>query len=471
MPPGIPDGPLKGEARAEQSRLLQRGGSDAKVYDVLIAGAGPAGATCAYYARAISDPRTADPSLPPDPAPAKPLSVGLLDKARFPRDKYCGDAWCALALDLLEEMNVLQDIEREGLFVDTLAGGFVSPAGHSFIVNDRAAAEAGGAKNMETRCYAIKRMICDERIVRRAQQTGVELHEEALVERAELVCSQDDPSDRLWLVACKDGRKFQARVLVCADGAASNLARTLGIVTDAPSGVACRQYIKGGTHNFKADGVLLYPEYTLPGYVALFRHYDDSIDVGAYLLPGGTAKEEDIAQIYEEKIKTDPFVSRALGEHAVPLERVKVASLRLGGVARSYDDHVLVVGDAAGQVDGLTGEGIHTGMLGGKLAAATIVEMFQQGNFGAQHGGKLYHKRWMQAFGHDFPLSSAAGKVVFRAPFLMDAVPIAARGKGGKAGSDFFADFGAVMTGVKPKSTFLLRGLHGPLRERRLASF
>jgi hypothetical protein len=41
--------------------------------------------------------------------------VALLEKEHFPRDKFCGDAWCAPALEILEDMGVLQDLEAEGL--------------------------------------------------------------------------------------------------------------------------------------------------------------------------------------------------------------------------------------------------------------------------------------------------------------------------------------------------------------------
>ena len=47
-------------------------------YDLIIVGGGPAGAVAALYARRSG------------------LSVLLLDKARFPRDKVCGDAWSSL---------------------------------------------------------------------------------------------------------------------------------------------------------------------------------------------------------------------------------------------------------------------------------------------------------------------------------------------------------------------------------------
>ena len=267
---------------------------------------------------------------------------------------------------------------------------------------------------------------------------GASLFENALVD----TCTLDEVA-KIWTIRCADKRTFQCRLLICADGAASNVARKLGLVLTAPDGVAARQYVKGGTHNFKADGVLLYPEYTLPGYMALFRHFDDSIDLGAYLLPGGAATESDLPKIYSDNIKTDPFISRELGPNWEPLERVKVASLRLGGVDQSYGDQVLIVGDAAGHIDPLTGEGIHLGMMAGKLAAQTALDMLEKNNL-SKSEAKRYHDAWWKLFGSDFPISSVAGRVVYKAPFLMDAVPIAAASKGsGKAGWFFFFIIGS----------------------------
>jgi hypothetical protein len=52
----------------------------------------------------------------------------------------------------------------------------------------------------------------------------------------------------------------------------------------------------------------------------------------------------------------DPFISAALGPNA-KLERMRAASLRLGsqGLTTSFDDHLLIIGDAAGHIDPLTG--------------------------------------------------------------------------------------------------------------------
>lgn len=84
-------------------------------YDVAIVGAGPSGSTAAFYA-AQSGAR-----------------VALLDKEKFPRDKFCGDAVCTPAIRILEDMGVLQELRdnNEAKFADN--GGFVSPSGLSYI--------------------------------------------------------------------------------------------------------------------------------------------------------------------------------------------------------------------------------------------------------------------------------------------------------------------------------------------------
>lgn len=78
----------------------------------------------------------------------------------------------------------------------------------------------------------------------------------------------------------------------------------------------------------------------------------------------GLPQEKDLARLHNDAIKNDPFISKALGPNA-KIERMKAASLRLGGqgLATTYDDHLLIIGDAAGHIDPLTGEGIHTAIM------------------------------------------------------------------------------------------------------------
>ena len=82
-------------------------------------------------------------------------------------------------------------------------------------------------------------------------------------------------------------------------------------------------------------------------------------------------QEADLKRLHEDGLKRDPFISRAVGP-AAKVERMRVAALRLGsqGVPRSFDDHLLIIGDAAGHIDPLTGEGIHTAMMARPLGSA-----------------------------------------------------------------------------------------------------
>lgn len=81
-----------------------------------------------------------------------------------------------------------------------------------------------------------------------------------------------DSGKGLWTVTLDNSDvTYQGRVLVCADGATSRLAGKLGLVTQAPQGSCSRCYIEGGSHKFKADGVIFYHRGFLPGVSTMHR--------------------------------------------------------------------------------------------------------------------------------------------------------------------------------------------------------
>ena len=90
-------------------------------------------------------------------------------------------------------------------------------------------------------------------------------------------------------------------------------------------------------------------------------------------------QEADLKRLHDGALKSDPFISKAIGPKA-KIERMRAAALRLGsqGVPQSYDDHLIIVGDAAGHIDPLTGEGIHTAMMVRHPPAACHVCSAQQ---------------------------------------------------------------------------------------------
>jgi menaquinone-9 beta-reductase len=156
-------------------------------------------------------------------------------------------------------------------------------------------------------------------------------------------------------------------------------------------------------------------------------------------------------------LREDPFVSRAIGPRAT-VGAMKGAPLRLRGVARSYDDHLLVLGDAAAQIDPLTGEGIQHAMDAAEIAAATLVECLADNELSADRL-RRYQDAWYRAFGADFAWSARIAALCARYPGLLDAGARALR----ENGAPLLAQWAEVMTGARPKTHFLKPSMVGPM--------
>ncbi|HUB07485.1 MAG TPA: NAD(P)/FAD-dependent oxidoreductase [Myxococcales bacterium] len=397
-------------------------------YDVCIAGAGPAGATCAHYLAKAG------------------LRVALLEKARFPRDKICGDAVCFGARRYLDEMGVMAEIveKRQGCWSEL--GGLVAPSGTGFIGNSV-------TFSGEELVIAVKRKILDEKIARAAQRAGAELREHHTFTGATL-------AGGAWTVKVDtdDGpAELRARALVAADGAHSHVTKLLGIDTPPPDGLCSRAYVKAGTHDFDADGVAFYVTDLLPGYAALFREADGDLNFCTYLIPGGRAKLENLREYHEKLLAEHPQISKAVGSRA-EIQKMQGAPLRLGGTRKTYYDHLLVVGDAAGHIDPLTGEGIHTAIEGGFLAAKELAGALAANDLSARRLA-AYERAWMKAFGEDFRWSARMARVYTRFPIFVEASARVMQKEGARA----LYEWGRMMTGAAPKTGFLDPRLFGPI--------
>ena len=193
--------------RIPTSGPYPRGSLPADAYDLVIVGAGPSGSTTGYFSAQAG------------------LKVALLDKESFPRDKYCGDAVCTPAINILTEMGVMQELQKnnEAHFAD--AGGFVSPAGISYIgssllclraamhlVQSCSASWLAGAsveKLGEAAACAVKRINLDMRMAYAARRAGAELREEFEVTAADF-----DKQQGLWTVSASNVR--QSRSAACS---------------------------------------------------------------------------------------------------------------------------------------------------------------------------------------------------------------------------------------------------------------
>jgi len=403
--------------------------SEKKIYDVCIVGAGPAGSTCAYYLT------------------QKGIIPLLLEKKEFPRDKICGDAFPQRAQIHLERMGVLQKLidEKKGRW--TAQGGLVSPGGIVYT----------GDSYAETKSHlviAVKRKIIDEMLCKTAVEAGSVLVENYSVKEVYFNNNQG-----YWTIHPKKGEKppFRAKILILADGASSHIAQSLGIVKGPPQTVCSRSYVKAGTYKFDQDGIIVIPMKLVPGYCALLKEADDDLVFCCYILPFGKTRTENLYKIHHDLIENEAFICEALGPNA-ELEEMKAAPIRFGGTSQSYDNHLLIVGDAAGMIDPLTGEGLQYAMDAAEIAANMIVDAFRKNNF-TKKFFKQYQKRWMKSFGKDFKWSIRMARFCAKHPIFFDAFASLSQKKGDK----FMVKWGKIMTGSKRKLNFFLPNLAFPL--------
>lgn len=401
-----------------------------EIFDVCIVGAGPSGATCAWYLAKAGK------------------RVLLLEKRKFPRDKICGDAVCLNAQNHMAKMGVLQELEAEKKGNWSLLGGLVAPSGRGFVGDSQ---HSFGQKLV----IAVKRMDLDEKMAAAAKRAGADLREHHTFTGATL-----DKARKLWTIQVSaEGTPttFEARALVAADGAHSHVLQTLGHDVPQPDGICSRAYVKAGTHNFEADGVAFYTTELIPGYCALFKEGDGDVNFCVYIIPGGNAKTEDLREIHEKLLREHPLISKAVGPNAV-VEKMKGAPLRLGAKVKSYHEQMLVIGDAAGHIDPLTGEGIHTAMDGGWIAAEELISALEVGDL-SEKRMKRYEARWMKQFGHDFWFSAVMAKVYTRFPIFVEASARVMQ----KKGSKILYEWGKMMTGVAPKTGWLRPSMFMPV--------
>jgi geranylgeranyl reductase family protein len=296
------------------------GGGDR--FDVVVVGAGPAGAAAALAARRAG------------------ATVLLLDKASFPRDKPCGDGIAPHALDVARELGVTGLADG---YVPVPALRLVGPGGRAV------------ARRHARPAYTIPRMVFDHRLVEAALRAGAVLRRHA-VHRVE------DRGDH----ALVDG-DIRAGAVVGADGAYSLVRRALGHEPNAPGHLALA--IRGYAH---APG--LAPEQRIvttaagwPAYAWAFPIGDGRANVGyGEVLRGQPLTRSHLLERLSALLPDiDTAGAAGLRAHHLPL------STRRPPPGRG---RLLLAGDALSLINPFTGEGIFYAVLSGALAGAAATD-------------------------------------------------------------------------------------------------
>lgn len=307
--------------------------------DVLVVGAGPAGT-----AAAIDASRSG-------------LDTVVIDKARFPRDKCCGDGLTAGALRHLESLGLRPADLPSWTPIDEVH--VVGPTGRAVCFP-----LPGGPGLHAAVC---RRRELDAALVQLAREAGA-----GVLEGHALTAVQ---ADGAWVEAEAGGIRFRARYLVAADGMWSPTRSLLGLNQPGYRGEwhAFRQYLANVTGPAATDLMVWFEPDLLPGYAWSFPAGDGTANVGFGILRGSGFDIQAMGRIWPELLGR-PHVVAALGPDAKPeaSHRAWPIPAHLPHATLSHG-RVLFVGDAATATDPMTGEGIGQALETGRLAVRSIV--------------------------------------------------------------------------------------------------
>ncbi len=319
-------------------------------WDVAVIGGGPAGAATATLAARAG------------------LSVILVDRARFPRDKACAEYLSPEAARDLDALGVLGRIEAAG-----------AARLHGFrLVSDDGAAVCGRFANTPFTPYrpfgyALPRLAFDAILLDAARDAGVEVREgtafdhlivEGGVVRGALVREGPD--------ACE----IRSRIVVGADGLHSRVARGLGVARRGGlARLALVAHLTGVEamsdvgEMFASDG----------WYVGLAPVGGGRVNF-AMVVPQAEAAgiEHDPEAFFLAKLRSVPELARRIRGARVARE-VMVTGPFARRVSSPVADGALLVGDAADFYDPFTGEGIFAALRGARLAVDVLAPALARG--------------------------------------------------------------------------------------------
>ena len=310
--------------------------------EVLIVGAGPAGAAAAIAARRLG------------------LDVLVVDKARFPRDKTCGDGLTTGALRGLEALGL--DVRKLPSYASVTETVLVSPSGREIQLPLPGDGELAGV---------LTRTELDSALVDCARDEGVTVRDGVGV--TNVVAAAHEVT-----VDLDDGTSLAAQWVIAADGHYSPVRRMLD--TDGSSAYpselgtwhAFRQYFRGVDD---ARMWVLFDPDLLPGYAWVFPLGGGRANVGFGVLrdPRSSARTGKQLAAQWREVVNGPKLRDILGPGAEA-----ESTHRAWPIPASFDasrlthGRVLFAGDAANVVDPMTGEGIAQALDTGGLAAHAI---------------------------------------------------------------------------------------------------
>lgn len=333
--------------------------------DVLVIGAGPAGSSAARFAAKGG------------------ADVILIDKkSEIGAPKRCAEGVSKNTFEKLE-----LEIDPHWITREIEGIRLVAPNGTDvWITNDIVELPEAG--------YILERKVFDKHMAMEAGREGVQIK---IKTQAKGLKKEDDGSYTVTVETMGDVYDINAKIIIGADGPESHVAKWAGLKAytkpkHMESGI---QFEMCNANMIRSDVLEFYFGTVAPGgYFWLFPKGDDIVNAGLAIIPE-MAGDKSAYEYLVDAVKNCPAT-----KDAQPVE-LNVGGDPVGGLVKEmYGDNILLCGDAASQVNPLTGGGITSGMTGGMLAGKVAAEAIKA-NDCSKKFLKKYDQLVKDEMGHD----------------------------------------------------------------------
>lgn len=365
--------------------------TSADLFDVLIVGAGPAGATCALR---LSN---------------SGFRVGLIDKSFFPRDKICGDGIPGRAISVIRSISksIAEELEQFSSM------NYISRTG--FFINQYPEIEV----RWKNDAYTCPRFLFDNKlleIVRKNTNTTI-------IEGVK-IDSIERKGQNLIIGNKKNEQYFETRMLIGSDGANSVVSRYLtnNKMSHEDYCVAVRAYFEN-VEGIEADKTEVYmSKKHFPGYFWIFPLSDGKVNAGFGMLSSVISKNKiNLKNALHEFIDSSPVLAQKF-KNSHQVGKTEGYGLPFGSRRiQIVGDNFMNIGDAASLIDPVSGDGIGNAMLSGKLAAERAIESFQENNFKASYLAG-YEDQLFSKIGKELNRRTRALRIGTKYPLALDIV-------------------------------------------------
>ncbi|MBC7874801.1 MAG: geranylgeranyl reductase family protein [Ferruginibacter sp.] len=398
--------------------------------DVLIAGAGPAGASAATYLS-----RAGKRTL-------------LLDFQEFPRDKVCGDFVGSIAIQELDRLGI------QRFFYDAYnSSNLITEAALYLDGRELANHHISRVSGLPSFGRVVPRLTLDWWILENARRNGAQVYEQCRVTNFEIFKTHVE-------VVCKyknAEKRFNVRALIGADGSSSTTARILTGSKHASKNkmLAVRAYFDR-TEGPGSRADVYYSSGSFPGYYWFFPTGKTTANVGiGMVLETFPENQMHLNDLLKDIIEKDPAFRRRIGNGVI---QGKITGWPLSTFDPNMQivaDRVLLTGDAAGLINSLNGEGIQTALSSGRWAAEVLIDCLQKDAL-TRHDLDAYRLKVEREIGSDMMLSQVVIEFIRNRTMspvwlhLMDVISSRAR-----ANPKYASVAGGVISGIVPSKDVL----------------